>query len=58
MSQKKVFCFVVTTKLVSTAVGGRIEYLSEAPGKEESVYDKVVKEFRELEKMLTSTLTT
>ena len=40
----------VTTKLVSTAVGGRMEYSSKAPGKEESVYDKVVKEFRELEK--------
>ena len=40
----------VTTKLVSTAVGGRMEYSSKAPGKEESVYDKVVKKFRELEK--------
>ena len=40
----------VTTKLASTAVGGRMEYSSKAPGKEESVYDKVVKEFRELEK--------
>ena len=40
----------VTTKLVSTAVGGRMEYSSKAPGKEESVYDKVVKEFCELEK--------
>ena len=34
----------VTTKLVSTAVGGRMEYSSKAPGKEESVYDKVVNE--------------
>ena len=40
----------VTTKLVSTAVGGRMKYSSKAPGKEESVNDKVVKEFRELEK--------
>ena len=41
---------VVTTKLVSTAIGDRVDYLSKVRGKEESVYDKVVKEFRELEK--------
>ena len=41
---------VVTTKLVSTAIGDRVDYLSKVRGKEESVYDKVVREFRELEK--------
>ena len=48
--KKKCSVSVVTTKLVSTAIGGRMEYSSKAPGKEESVYDKVVKEFRELAK--------
>ena len=41
---------VVTTKLVSTAIDDRVDYLSKVRGKEESVYDKVVREFRELEK--------
>ena len=42
---------VVTTKVVLTATGGRMEiYSSKVRVKEESVYDKVVKEFRELEK--------
>ena len=50
MSQKKCSVSVVTTKLVSTAIGGRMEYSSKASGKEERVYDKVVKVFRELEK--------
>ena len=60
MSQKKCSVSVVTTKLVSTAIGGRMEYSSKVSGKEERVYDKVVKVFRELEKkkMLTSTFTT
>ena len=48
--QNKCSVSVVTTKLVSTAIGGRMEYSSKAPGKEESVYEKVVKEFCELEK--------
>ena len=50
MSQKKCSVSVVTTKLVSTAIGGRMEYSSKVSGKEERVYDKVVKVFRELEK--------
>ncbi|RMX49911.1 hypothetical protein pdam_00017286 [Pocillopora damicornis] len=41
---------VVTTKLVSTAIDDRVDYLSKVRGKEESVYDKVVRQFRELEK--------
>ena len=41
---------LVTTKLVSTAIDDRVDYLSKVRGKEESVYDKVVREFRELEK--------
>ena len=48
--KKKCSVSVVTTKLVSTAIGGRMEYSSKVSGKEETVYDKVVKEFRELEK--------
>ena len=37
--------------MVLTATGGRMEiYSSKVPGKEESVYDKVVRQFRELEK--------
>ena len=47
---KKCSVSVVTTKLVSTAIGGRMEYSSKVSGKEERVYDKVVKVFRELEK--------
>ena len=51
MSQKKKCSVsVVTTKLVSTAIGGRMEYSSKVRSKEESVYDKVAREFRELEK--------
>ena len=51
MSQKKKCSVsVVTAKLVSTAIGSRMEYSSEVRGKEESVYDKVAREFRELEK--------
>ena len=51
MSQKKKSSVsVVTTKLVSTAISGRMEYSSKVRGKEESVYDKVAREFRELEK--------
>ena len=42
---------VVTTKLVSTTTGDKMEiYPSKVPGKEESVYEKVVRQFRELEK--------
>ena len=51
MSQKKKCSVsVVTTKLVSTAIGSRMECSRKARGKEESVYDKVAREFRELEK--------
>ena len=50
VTKKKCSVSVVTTKLVSTAIGGRMEYSSKVSGKEERVYDKVVKEFRELEK--------
>ena len=51
MSQKKKCSgSVVTAKLVSTAIGSRMEYSSEVRGKEESVYEKVAREFRELEK--------
>ena len=49
MSQKKCSVSVITTKVVSTAIGGRMEYSSKVSGKEERVYDKVVKVFRELE---------
>ena len=49
-TKKKCSVSVVPTKLVSTATGGRMEYLSKVRGKEESVYDKVAREFRELEK--------
>ena len=49
-TKKKCSVSVVPTKLVSTATGGRMEYSSKVRGKEESVYDKVVREFRELEK--------
>ena len=50
VTKKKCSVSVVTTKLVSTVIGGRMEYSSKVSGKEERVYDKVVKEFRELEK--------
>ena len=49
-TKKKCSVSVVTAKLVSTAIGSRMEYSSEVRGKEESVYDKVAREFRELEK--------
>ena len=48
--KKKCSVSVVTTKLVSTAIGSRMEYSSKVRGKEKSVYDKVAREFRELEK--------
>ena len=50
VTKKKCSVSVVTAKLVSTAIGSRMEYSSEVRGKEESVYDKVAREFRELEK--------
>ena len=48
--KKKCSVSVITAKLVSAAIGSRMEYSSEVRGKEESVYDKVAREFRELEK--------
>ena len=48
--KKKCSVSVITAKLVSSAIGSRMEYSSEVRGKEESVYDKVAREFRELEK--------
>ena len=48
--KKKCSVSVVTTKLVSTAIGSRMECSRKVRGKEESVYDKVAREFRELEK--------
>ena len=51
MSERKVFCFGSHNETGFNRAGGRMEiYSSKVPGKEESVYDKVVKEFRELEK--------
>ena len=50
VTKKKCSVSVVTTKLVSTAIGSRMEYSRKVRGKEESVYDKVAREFRELEK--------
>ena len=61
MSQKKKCSVsVVTTKLVSTAIGGRMEYSSKVRGKEESVYDKLKLQENSANsrRMLTSTLKT